>query len=247
MSDASTKTSGYMPQVEPLTNKDHFDDWNKKVMVWFIYNDLDGLLDDTLTTPEPIADNASPRQRDTYTKDLAKFRLNNKKGMAAIRHSCGLGPDLEIEKMTTAQEMWKYLALNYTPAGGRVFDRVVQEIYTCRSTTKSVQEYASKLRRLAAEAARIDDSCKLTDRWLAVIFMQGIRRGFDGFLTRFKTQHDLINDVTFALVVRKAIAFETAAAQSVQPTPTQDGLIMVAVKAGSLYCGHCHGTNHDEE
>jgi hypothetical protein len=101
--------------------------------------------------------------------------------------------------MTTAQEMWKHLALNYTPAGGRVFDRVVQKIYTCRSTTKSVQEYASKLRRLAAEATRIDDSCKLTDRWLAVIFMQGLGQGFDGFLTSFKTQHDLIKDVTFDL------------------------------------------------
>jgi hypothetical protein len=106
--------------------------------------------------------------------------------MAAIRHSCGLSPDLEIERMTTAQEMWKHLALNYTPTGGRVFDRVVQEIYTCRSTTKSVQEYASKLRRLAAEATQIDDSCKLTDRWLAVIFTQSLGQGFDGFLTSFQ-------------------------------------------------------------
>lgn len=246
MSDVPTKTSGYMPQVEPLTNKDHFDDWSKKVMVWFVYNDLDGLLDGTWTAPEPVAGNISARQRDAYTKDLAKFRLSNKKGMAAIRHSCGLGPDLEIEEMTTAQEMWKHLALNYTPAGGRVFDRVVQEIYTCRSTTKSVQEYASKLRRLAAEAARIDDSCKLTDRWLAVIFMQGLGQGFDGFLTSFKTQHDLIKDVTFDLVVRKAVEFEATPAQSTLPTSTQDGLIMVAVKAGSRYCGHCHKTNHDE-
>ena len=181
------------------------------------------------------------------TKDLAKFRLSNKKGMAAIRHSCGLGPDLEIEGMTTAQEMWKHLVLNFTPAGGRVFDRVVQEIYTCRSITKSVQEYASELRRLAAEAARIDDSCKLTDRWLAVIFMQGLGQGFDGFLTSFKTQHDLIKDVTFDLVVRKAIEFEATSAQSIHSTSTQDGLVMVAVKAGSIYCGHCHRTNHDED
>jgi hypothetical protein len=42
---------------------------DRHLMVWFIYNDLDGLLDDTLTAPEQIADSASPCQRDTYTKD----------------------------------------------------------------------------------------------------------------------------------------------------------------------------------
>jgi hypothetical protein len=124
----------------------------------------------------------------SLTQPQRTVQIQTKRAWQPSDIAAGLGPDLEIERMTTAQEMWKHLALNYTPTGGCVFDRVVQEIYTCRSTTKSVQEYA-----------RIDDSCKLTDRWLAVILMQGLGQGFDGFLTSFKTQHDLIKDVTFDL------------------------------------------------
>jgi hypothetical protein len=223
-----------MPQVEPLTNKDRFDDWSKKVMVWFVYNDLDGLLDGAWTAPAPVTDNASRRQRETFIKDLAKFKLSNKKGMAAIRHSCGIGPDLEIEQLTTAFEMWQHLTLDYTPNGGRVFDRVVQEIWTCRSTTKSVQEYASRLRRLAASSP-------------TVIFMQGLRQGFDGFLTGFKTQNDLIKNVTFDLVVRKATKFEASSAVSSLSSlsaSSKDGLVMVAVREGSRYCNYCYRVGH---
>jgi transposase InsO family protein len=231
--------SSQLPQVEPLTEKDQYDVWAKKVFVWFMLNDLDGLLDGSWTYPTELTEGSGRVQRETYHREIAKFKLGNKKGMAAIRHSCGTGPDLEIEKLPTAKAMWDHLKDNYIPTGGRVFDQVVQEIWTCRNTTKSVQEYASKLRELASKAARIDESCRLTDRWLAVIFMQGLGQEFQQFLTSFKTQNDLIKDVTFDSVVRKAVEHEASITSSALP----HGLAMMA-SSSNTPCPGCGRLSH---
>lgn len=180
------------PVETELTCSDDFDKWYRKAVDYFQFNSALGWV--TGETRMPFLQPASSRAQDTvYSKELAYWKLVDNKAQAAIKSMCGDGPRDHIEdavetgEMSTSADMWAYCK-TYKQSGSVTFITQFRELLrTDLAGSKSIQDYARKLRKLASEVARAgpDNSCKISDTLLAGIFIMGLDDSWEGFVTSF--------------------------------------------------------------